>query len=379
MSKTTKKTLIHVCMSYGWGGLEQYPLTLAKPFSEQGIEVFYWAFENTPFAKKAAEQGLNLQVFSSRWDFVKQINKLVTFIKEKQVKAIHFHKSTDLRLALILSYFLPQVRFIFTEHMDVKRNKKSLYHQLLYKRLDNVIAISDHTRANNLQALPIAPEKLIRLYSGIDLTRFHPSVLGDKREALRAELGLTPTTLALALPGRITEDKRQIIFVKALEILKKKLTDKQPIKAFIIGGLTAYEGSDEPAVKKLQQVITNSTLGGDVILTGYRSDMHQVLQAMDLVCIPSREEPFGLAVIEAMALGLPVVGSATGALPEILGSKGEYGLLAETDNPTAFAEQFYALAINPELRQTLGVAGLKRVAETFDLRKHVTELLKFYE
>lgn len=379
MSKTTKKTIVHICMSDGWGGLEQYPLTLAKPFSKQGVEVFYWAFENTPFAEKASKQGFNLRLFTSRWNFVKQLKNIVIWVKENEVKAIHFHKSTDLRLALLLSYLLPQVRLIFTEHMDVKRNKKSVYHRLLYGRLDNVIAISDHTRANNLRALPIAPEKLIRLYSGIDLTRFYPSVLGDKREVLRAELGLTPTTLALALPGRITEDKRQLVFVKALELLKKKLTDKQPIKAFIIGGLTAYEGSDEPAVKKLQQLITNSTLGDDVVLTGYRSDMHQVLQAMDVVCIPSREEPFGLAVIEAMALGLPVVGSASGAIPEILGSQGEYGLLAETDNPAAFAEQFYVLATNPELRKSLGAAGLKRVQDTFDLNQHVLELLKFYE
>ncbi len=379
MSKITKKTLVHVCMSYGWGGLEQYPLTLAKPFSTQGVEVFYWAFENTQFAKRATEQGLNLQVFSSRWDFIKQLKKIVTWVKKKQVTAIHFHKSTDLRLALLLSYLLPQVRLIFTEHMDVKRNKKSVYHRLLYGRLDNVIAISDHTRTNNLRALPVAPEKLVRLYSGIDLTRFYPSLLGDEREALRADLGLSLGTLAFALPGRITEDKRQIIFVKALELLKKKLAGKQPFKAFIVGGLTAYEGSDEPAVKKLQQLIANSTLVDEVVLTGYRSDMHQVLQAMDVVCIPSREEPFGLVVIEAMALGLPVVGSSTGALPEILGTQGEYGLLAETDNPAAFAEQFYALAINPELRKALGVAGLKRVEETFDLQKHAIELLKFYE
>lgn len=379
MTEIIQRAVVHVCMSKGWGGLEQYPLTLAKPFAEHGVEVFYWAFENTQFAKRAAEQNLNLRVFSSRWNFVKQLKSLVKWVVENKVEAIHFHKSTDLRLALLLHFYLPKVRLIFTEHMNVKRNKKSLYHRLLYNYLDHVIAISDHTRTNNLRALPVAPEKLVRLYSGIDLTRFYPSLLGDEREALRADLGLSLGTLAFALPGRITEDKRQIIFVKALELLKKKLAGKQPFKAFIVGGLTAYEGSDEPAVKKLQQLIANSTLVDEVVLTGYRSDMHQVLQAMDVVCVPSRVEAFGLTVIESMALGLPVVGSSTGALPEILGTQGEYGLLAETDNPAAFAEQFYALAINPELRKALGVAGLKRVEETFDLQKHAIELLKFYE
>ena len=166
------KAVVHICMSDGWGGLEQYPLTLAKPFAAKGVDVFYWAFENTQFAERATQQNFNLRLFASRWQFVKQIKNLVAWVKENQVIAIHFHKSTDLRLALLLRFYLPQVRLIFTEHMNVKRNKKSLYHRLIYKYLDHVIAISDYTRINNLRSLPIAPEKLTRLYSGIDLTRF---------------------------------------------------------------------------------------------------------------------------------------------------------------------------------------------------------------
>lgn len=374
-----KKTVVHVCMSDGWGGLEQYPLTLAKPFSKQGVEVFYWAFKNTPFAEKASKQGFNLRLFTSRWDFVKQLKNIVIWVKENEVKAIHFHKSTDLRLALLLRFYLPEVRFIFTENMNVKRNKKSIYHRLLYRYLDQVIAISDYTRANNIRSLPVVPEKLTRLYAGIDLTRFYPSLQNDERLTLRVELGLTEDTLAIALPGRICDGKGQDVFVQAIELLIKKLPANQKVKAFIIGGLTAYEGGDEAFIASLKVLIAGSTIANQVVLTGYRSDMQQVLQAMDVVCIPSRLEAFGLTVIEAMALGLPLVGSASGAIPEILGSQGEYGLLAETDNPAAFAEQFYVLATNPELRKCLGVAGLKRVQNTFDLNQHVLELLKFYE
>lgn len=379
MSDIPRSIVIHICMSDGWGGLEQYPLTLAIPFSEHGVEVSYLAFENTQFAKRATQQGLKLKLFSSRWDFVKQLKNIIAWIKDNKVIAIHFHKSTDLRLALLLRFYLPKVRFVFTEHMNVKRNKKSLYHRLLYKYLDHIIAISDHTRANNLRALPVTPEKITRLYAGIDLSRFYPSLQNDERLTLRAELGLTEATLAIALPGRICDGKGQDVFVQAIELLIKKLPTNQKVKAFIIGGLTAFEGGDEAFVASLKTLIATSTVADQVVLTGYRSDMQQVLQVMDIVCIPSRLEAFGLTVVEAMALGLPVVGAASGGIPEILGSQDEYGLLAEVDNPAAFAEQFYSLAINPELRKKLGEAGLKRVQETFDLRKHVTELLKFYE
>lgn len=360
------------------GGLEQYPLTLSEPFSEQGVRIVYWALKNTPFADKAYLMGVNLCLFNSRWDFYKQLPKLISWVKDNKVKAIHFHKSTDLQFVLALRCFLPDVRMIFTEHMNVKRSKKSFYHRLVYKYLDHVIAISDHTRKNNLRALPISEKKITRLYSGVDLKRFRSSLTSEERKVLRKELGLSDETIAIALPGRITVDKRQNVFVEAIERLLLKEELDYPIKAYVIGGLTAYEGSDEPAVEHLKQQVMRSSFKEKIILTGYREDMHNIMQVMDIVCIPSREEPFGLVVIEAMALGLPIVGSSAGAIPEILGKEGEFGLLAEVDNPESFAAKFLALVESEKLRKSLGSAALKRVQESFDLRKHVQGLFGIY-
>lgn len=373
----TNFSVLQVCLSDGWGGLEQYPLSLAEPFARQGVAVYYWAFAGTSFAQKAQEQGYEVELFSSRFSILLNIRRLVVWIKEKKIQAIHFHKSTDVRIAYLLRLFLPDVCLVFTEHMNAKKPKKSIFHRLIYSKLDYVIAISEHTRANNLKALPIPENKLIQIYTGINLNRFVRSLDEPERQRLRSELGVSEECIAIALPGRITIDKRQDVFLKSFEKLKGKVTDKK-IKAIIIGGLSKEYGSDEPAVKNLQEIIDRSCFKNDIVLTDYRDDMHQVMQAMDIVCIPSREEPFGLVVVEAMALSLPVVGSDSGAIPEILGRNAEFGLLAKPNDPQSFADKLYSLIDDPDLRAGISKRALRRVEDEFDLERHILKLMKIY-
>lgn len=370
-------SVLHVCFSDGWGGLEQYPLTLDKPFRDLGIQVYYWGFKNTQFTKKALESGSQVLEFSNRVEVLWRARQLVAWIREKEIKAIHFHKSTDVRIAYFLRLFLPDTCLVFTEHMNVKRPKKSFYHRLVYSALNYVVAISKHTRANNLKALPISEKKLVQIYSGIDLERFRQDLGQTEKEQIRNELGVGSNCVAIALPGRITVDKRQDVFIQSFEVLKESLPDRC-VKAVVIGGLDVAHGSDEPAVKKLVGMVENSKFKNDIILAGYRSDMHQIMQAMDIVCIPSREEPFGLVVIESMALGLPIVGSNSGAIPEILGEDESFGLLATPNEPASFAEKLSMLVAEPELKEELAGRALNRIKEEFDIQLHVLRLAKLY-
>lgn len=371
-------SVLQVCFSEGWGGLEQYPLNLAEPFARHGIKVYYWAFVNTNFARKAQEQGYDIKLFKSRFSILFHIRRLVAWIKENEIRAVHFHKSTDVRIAYLLRFFLPDVCLVFTEHMNAKRPKKSIFHRLIYSKLDYVIAISEHTRANNLKALPIAEEKLLRVYSGIDLKKFKKDLSSHERVALRKALKVSSEDIAIALPGRISSGKGQEVFIKAIELIENDITMSVKIHAFLIGGLLASEGADEKLVEVIQKLVKNLELEDTITFTGYRSDMHEILQAMDIVCIPSSEEAFGLVAIEAMALGLPVVGANTGALPEILGWEERYGLLADIETPKELSQQIARLAVSEELRSSLGRAALLRVHQEFCIDRHVEKLKEIY-
>ena len=371
-------TVLHICLSDGWGGLEQYPLSLAVPSQERGVRLCYLGLEDSRFSQEAAARGLTLFTLPSRSAAFLQLHRLLRWIREQCVEVVHFHKSSDLRLLIALAPCLPAARFFFTEHMNVQRPKRSFYHRWVYKRLHRVFAISDYTRANNLRALPVDDQQLVRLYLGIDLQRFCPSLEAEERASLRASLGLAEQTVAICLPGRISPGKGHAVFVEAVLELGRRLGLRPSLCAFIVGGLQATEGSDEALVEQLQSRIRAHQAESLFHFTGYTPEVHRLLQAMDVVCIPSEKEAFGLTVIESLALGLPVVASDSGGIPEILGSGGEYGLLAAPHDPAAFASALERLALSKALREELGARGIQRAKSSFDLTHHVERLLEFY-
>ncbi|WP_180683592.1 glycosyltransferase family 4 protein [Tepidicella baoligensis] len=372
-------SVLHVCLSKGWGGLEQYPLSLASELKEQGVPVCYCALADSRFAQKARSMNVPMMIFSSRTSVWLRWRTLQRWVREHHIQVVHFHKSSDLRLVPLFTWLFPGVRLVFTEHMNAKKPKHSFYHRWVYQRLYRVIAISDYTLANNLRALPVAAGQIERLYAGIDLKVFRPSLSSGEREILRASLGLRPDDVACCLPGRISPGKGHAVFVDAVVEWAHQHAGPGRVHAFVVGGLKADEGADEALVVALRAHIRQLGVEPLFTFTGYCAELQRLLQAMDMVCIPSAQEAFGLAVVEAMALGLPVVGSNSGAIPEILGENGECGLLAQPDDPRSFAAAFARLASSPDLRRSIGLRALEKVKTTFNLTQHVSRLKKIYQ
>jgi glycosyltransferase involved in cell wall biosynthesis len=185
--------------------------------------------------------------------------------------------------------------------------------------------------------------------------------------------------IACCLPGRISPGKGHAVFVDALAQWAAQHKGPGRARGFIVGGLTATQGADEALVAQLQARVREMGMEALITFTGFSSQIHRLLQAMDMVCVPSDQEAFGLALVEAMALGLPVVGSNSGAIPEILGLDGACGLLAEPNNPASFAQAFAQLAGSTTRRSAIGEQALKRVQSNFNLQQHASHLLKIYQ
>ncbi len=111
---------------------------------------------------------------------------------------------------------------------------------------------------------------------------------------------------------------------------------------------------------------------------GEREDVPELVRALDVLLLPSWEEPFGRALIEAMALGVPVLATNVGGPPEIL-SDGEEGYLLAPREPEAWARAVGLLADQPERASAMGEAGRRRVREQFTLAGHVAAVLALYE
>ena len=367
--------VLHVCLSSGWGGLEMYPSRIIPELARQGWEAHGLALAGSRVAESFREAGVEPLVVASRGRALLAVPRLLRYLKERGIGVIHCHKSSDLRLGALLVTLRPSLRLFFTDHMGVTRPKKDPYHRWAYGKVTRLFSISEATRARNLAAFPLPPSRIHRLYLGIDPAPYAVRLEAAERERLRAELGIPGGAVAIGLPGRLTPGKGQRVWLEAMA----RLGETHPDIAWhgvLIGGVTAAEGSNEEYVAELRQRVVELGLESRVTFAGFRRDLPRLFEALDIVCVPSRNEAFGLTVIEAMAAGKAVVGSDSGAIPELLDAG--TGRLAAPDDPQAWADALAELAADAELRVRIGQAACRRVEREFTLASHVKALIEEY-
>lgn len=207
-------------------------------------------------------------------------------------------------------------------------------------------------------------EKVSVVYNGVDLSEFAQNISGDN---IRREFEIGPDENVICHVGRLVEYKGHRTF---LEAVKRVVEEVQDVRVLIVG-----EGELEQELKDLSQRLS---LTRYVIFCGYRKDIPQVMAASTILVLSSVGEHFGRVLIEAMAMGKPVVATRGGGVPEIV-IDGRTGILVEPQDPDMMAQGILTLLKDPLLSHTLGKEGYRRVVERFSLHTHVNEVEKIYE
>ncbi len=363
-----EKVVLHICLSSGWGGLEMYPIRIGAEQRLNGWKVLGICIKGSPVAKGMRKQGFEVLEFSSKKYALLSIFSINRWLNSQKATHIHCHKSGDLLLAALLDAVAPR-RVFFTEHMGGKSSKRDIYHRWIYQHVERVFSISDFTRALNVKNLPIAAEQVTRLWLG---TKENAPILEHSEIGkIRMELGIPVDAKVIGMLGRIDTGKGQAQLLDAFQLLVQQGNDDACL--LIVGGLTAQQGSDESFVVDLKQKVSKYGLGEKVFFSGFRTDTPQMLAAMDIVCLLSKEEAFGLTVIEAMMAQKTVVGANSGAIPEILVDD---ELLVVYDDSQAISDKLINLLENgrlPEISHSMRQRALKH----FSLNGHVANLEKW--
>ncbi|HSP58940.1 MAG TPA: glycosyltransferase family 4 protein [Halomonas sp.] len=367
--------VMHICLSHGWGGLEMYPARIIPELTRQGGEVHGLALAGSRVATSLVEAGVTPVTVASKARALLAVPRLLGYLRTQGIGVLHCHKSSDLRLAALLVSLMPGLKLFFTDHMGVTRPKKDLYHRWAYGRVTRLFSISEATRQRNLAAFPLPAERIQRLYLGIDPAPYAPCLTAQARQALRDDLNIPPGAVAIGLPGRLTAGKGQGEWLEALKALHRQAPELA-WHGVLIGGLHADEGSNEAYVAQLRERVSALGLDARITFTGFRRDVPRLFEALDIVCVPSRNEAFGLTVIEAMAAAKPVIGAASGAIPELIDA--DTGRLAPPGDADAWATAMAELATDAALRERLGAGARQRVQQHFTLTAHVEALCRAY-
>lgn len=216
--------------------------------------------------------------------------------------------------------------------------------------------VTQHYRDRHVRA-----KRFATIYDGIDCTRFAPGGGG----AVRREFGIPPAAPLIGIVGHIQEWKGQLLVAEAVARVRKRFPD---LRCLMVGGVHR-EG--QAYGDELQTRIAAPDLAGHVICTGARRDVAACLDAMDVAIHSSiRAEPFGRVMIEAMALGRPVIAPDEGG-PRFIVVSGETGLLVPPRDAAGLADAIEALVADPTRRLAMGRAARARIDAVFDIRHHV--------
>ncbi|WP_018687278.1 glycosyltransferase family 4 protein [Ahrensia kielensis] len=269
----------------------------------------------------------------------------------------HARRNTEMLAGVIMRDVLRMpVKLVFT---SASQRQHTGYTKWLIRRMDGVIATSAKTAAY----LKV-PHQIIM--HGIDTDRF--SEVDDKSK-LKAELGLPIAQKLIGCFGRIRHQKGTDLFIDTMISILPNAPDWS---AIIAGNITSQHTA---FANELKGRIHNSGLSDRIIFVGEHTDIHRWYQALDVFVAPQRWEGFGLTPLEAMACGVPVIGTDVGAFSSLLKDAPYSALTSETD----MENDVFQLMTNIESANQEHAAIRRHVTDNFSLDKETANLNAFYQ
>jgi len=362
--KTARRERLRIAQaiaSDAWGGRERTPLLLARGLRARGHEVSVWADPDAPAAAEARRLEIPLLPFRRKGHLnpggILQVSRALSAFKPQ---VLHLHHTRDLWMAVPgLAGSGWKGPLFLTKHVGSSVVKRDFLHAGLYRRVDRVLTCSRVIRRNVLETTPVAPERVEVSYAPVDLDlfRFDPAARGRVRRAW----GVREGRLVVGMVARLSPGKGHEILMQAATLLSAAF----PGVMFRMAG----DASPSEAGYKARLLGMRDSLGlaDRFLFDGYVPDVPAFLSGLDVVVHSAKAEAFGLAAVEAMACGRPVVGRAGEGLEEII-VNGRGGLLVDSDDPAAWARA---------LRDVLGKKSLylrmayqaRKAVERFSLEK----------
>jgi glycosyltransferase involved in cell wall biosynthesis len=362
--------LLELCLSTGVGGLELYAVRTAAALSARGIRVQALVSAGTMTAERMESDNIP----TTRWAGpagplpLIAARRLAGLIERERIDILHMHWNRDLRLVALAKWLCRRpFQVVYTRQMMLTRPKHDRYHRFVYGQVDAFIAITRQLEALAVDLLPMPRARIRTLYYGVDAP---PVPLAQERAQLRASLGLREEAFVVGMVGRIEAGKGQHLVVEAAARLAQAGVD---VQVLVVG-----PAMDEGYLSDLRAEVSERGLDARVVFHGPHREPSRIMPCFDALVLASREETFGLVLIEAMRGDVAVIGTDAGGVPEII-TDGETGLLFPPDDAPALADRLLRLARDPDLRARLAQAGKASADARFSREQHYAGLLALFE
>ena len=357
-----------VNLSKRYGGAEVRVIDMAAAF--HGRLLYSVAvLKDSPLHQRLDEAKLNVLPFSFSRGDPRILFSLIKAIRKNSYKVIDTHNSQSQFWGILAAYFEGLPVRVTTVHSSYRSEniglKGRLYEQVLKlnaRLKSHFIAVSQSVY-DYLVETGVRKENISLIYNSIKLPEGHP---GPKNFSLRESFGWDKDACVVIAVGRL-EPVKGIRFL--IDALSKVIRVRPNVRCLIVG-----EGR---ARQSLEGQVKSLDLGDYVYFAGFRRDVSELLSGSDIFCMPSLSEGLPYAMLEASAVGLPLLVSEVGEMARLL-KDGENAVFVPPGDPEALAKCLIRLIDNPEDASRLGMAAFSMVRRKLSIKELITKTLEVY-
>jgi glycosyltransferase involved in cell wall biosynthesis len=356
--------ILHVSSARHYSGTERHLVDLCRSLHGRGHEVFVALRPTSDWQHRLGFlPPENIFHVSIRHSFgVLSAMKIAEFARDNDIDVIHAHVPRDYIPASIASLAAKPSKFVLTRHM---LSPLKPFNKFALKNLAKAIGVSEFVGGELRSVFPA--HKVVVIPNGLDLDNLRDA--NEMRSEFRKFHGIDSDAPLVGTLGELREAKGQRDFILAAAEIAKQI----PECWFIVTGLD--HTVDKSFRRELRRLANVLGIGDRILWLDWLDDTAPFYAAIDVFVSPSHSESFGLAILEAMIRGTPVVATATEGARELLGSDGS---LVPIQDPVRLASAICDI-LSLEDRASVGDSMRQRAAEKFSLTRMLDDTENVYD
>ena len=348
--------ILHVDPEKNWGGGEAQVVGLLENLSQRGHRNDLATPADGELFRRSIPRVRKIPL-SVRNDLdVRGVPALRRLIRQERYDIVHLHTKRAHALSLWLPRGERTPKYIVTRRMDYPEPRNCYTRYLYNRRVDGVVAIS-RSVLDCLSEAGVNRRSIRLIYSGIDPVPFKGLLSEDQR---------ANDVAVIAMLAVLEQRKGHRFLLDAARVLKDR--------GLRIRYVFAGNGSHKTQLQRLVQTLG---LEEEVAFFGFVKDVPKFLSSIDVLVLPSLYEGLGVAALEGMAAGKPVVATRVGGLAESI-VDGETGFLVPPQDGVALADAIEKLITDPSMAQAMGRRGAARVLSNFTIEQMATQNEAYY-
>ncbi|MFZ5989691.1 MAG: glycosyltransferase family 4 protein [Bacillota bacterium] len=349
----------------GKAGTERYVQTLIEKLNNKKIKAYFAYNEDGLLVERLKSIGVETFRIEMKNPFdLKAVINLNKLCRKLDIDLIHTQFLRENYIAMLSRILNPRVKVMYTNHFILKNNSVTrITNRLITPLESNIIAVCNKGK-DMMVSNGISSKKIRVIFNGVDTNYWGEPV----KSTLREEFGIGEDVFVLLCSSRFAHDKGHKFLINALHELKK--TAAQKFKCVL--------SSDGPLMDECKKQVQDLGLSDDVIFTGFRKDIKNLIYGSDLYINASEHEALSFLIIEVLSCGVPVIATDMGGNSDIINKETNCGILVEYNDHKGLAEAIKRVMADKELQETLGKNALKAVKDKFNLDKVAQETYNLY-